>query len=61
MPDFGKVKVNLFGKSAAKVSALLLIGICAFGIVPRGEAATVCYAKAEADKEKVEEFLTEYY
>lgn len=61
MPDFGKVKVNLSCKGAAKMLALLLIGICAFGIVPWNEAAVVCYAKTDTDKEKVEEFVTAYY
>ena len=61
MPNFGNVKVNLFCKGAVKVSALLLIGICAFGIVPWNEAAAVCYAKTDTDKEKVEEFVTEYF
>ena len=61
IPDFREVKVNLFCKGAAKVSALLLVGICAFGIVPWNEAAAVCYAKADTDKEKVEEFVTAYY
>ena len=61
IPDFRKVKVNLLCKGAAKVSALLLVGLCAFGIVPWNEAAAVCYAKADTDKEKVEEFVTAYY
>ena len=61
MPNLRKVKVNLAFKSATKVAALFLIGICAFGIIPWNEAATVCYAKTEADKEKVEEFVTAYY
>ena len=60
MPGFGKVKVNLFCKGGVKVLVLLLIGICAFGIVPWNEAA-VCYAKANTDKEKVEAFVTAYY
>ena len=61
IPDLRKVKVNLFCKGVAKVSALLLVGICAFGIVPWNEAAAVCYAKANTDKEEVEEFVTAYY
>ena len=61
MSDFRKVKVNLFGKGAAKVLALLLIGICAIGIVSWNEAAAVCYAKSDTDKGKVEEFVTAYY
>ena len=47
MPDFGKVKVNLSCKGAAKMLALLLIGICVLGIYRRNDAATVCYAKTD--------------
>lgn len=47
MPDFGKVKVNLSCKGAAKMLALLLIGICVLGIYRWNDAAMVCYAKTD--------------
>lgn len=50
MPNLRKVKVNLAFKSATKVAALFLIGICAFGIIPWNEAATVCYAKTDVQE-----------
>ena len=61
MSDFGKVRVNLSCRVLVKVLVLLLVGICVFWISSWNEAAAVCYAKTDTDKEKVEEFVTAYY
>ena len=61
MFGFERKRINIHNKIFSRNFITFLLCLCAFWIVPWNGVATVCYAKSDTDKGKVEEFITAYY